>query len=160
NRGRGGSVGRDSLRRVVARWRGEVAGNLVGVEVPAQRHRTLAGGLLVVRDVYLDPVGETIVGGRRTAVSGRVARAVLVVQRLGHLVAGDEAGHRVPVPGDRGDAADAGPGDPDRRTWLLVRARPDIDVAVVPRAFPAERAVVGFPGLQDQVVRLPHPLMH
>ena len=47
---------------------------------------------------------------------------------------------------------------PDRQVRLLVDARPDVDVAVVPEAaLPAERLVLGQ-ALSDEVVRIVHAL--
>ena len=42
---------------------------------------------------------------------------------------------------------------------LLIWAGPDVNLAmVVPFAFKVEGTVMGGPGLQDQVMRLPHPV--
>src|SRR3984893_3348763 len=51
---------------------------------------------------------------------------------------------------------DAEPGHPYRRSGLLHRAWPDVDIAVVEElALPTERAVGRRHRLQDQIVRLP-----
>ena len=98
-------------------------------------------------------VGE-LVGARLGQPLLGAALAVGVDQLLGPLVGRQEAGERVLVIGHPGHVVQAGAGDPDRRVRLLVRPRPDVDVAVVPEApFPVER-LGRRPGLQDQVVRL------
>src|SRR4030095_4120144 len=49
--------------------------------------------------------------------------------------------------------------NPDGRVWLLVRTRPDIDLArVKPAAFEAKWTLVRGPGLDDYIVRFPQAL--
>ena len=71
------------------------------------------------------------------------AGPVVVVDRNRVLVAGEERRLNVAVRADPCRAARSCRADPDRRMRLLVRPRPDIDVAVMEEAaFVAERSIV------------------
>src|SRR5215470_16415189 len=89
------------------------------------------------------------------------ALAVGRVDRRRAAVSGEERRLHIAPRANARSAAWRGRRYPDRRMRLLVRARPDVDVAVVKEPpFMADRAVVAGPGFDDEVHGLPLPLVH
>src|SRR5262249_34717301 len=70
---------------------------------------------------------------------------------------------RLPIaaPANAAGAARRGRRHPDRRMRLLIGTRPNVDVAVMEElALMAHRSVVTGPGPDDEIDRLPLPLVH
>src|SRR3989442_12431531 len=89
------------------------------------------------------------------------ALAIRAEYALRTLEAGQEAGHDVALLADGARARRAERGDPDRWVRLLVRARPDVHLAVMEvLAFPVERTGVARPRLHDEVVSFPEAGPH
>src|SRR5207245_8029121 len=89
------------------------------------------------------------------------ALAIRAEYALRALEAVQEAGYDVALLADRARARRAERGDPDRWVRLLVRARPDVHLAVMEvLAFPVERTVVARPRLHDEVVSFPEAVHH
>src|SRR5215831_2737940 len=88
-----------------------------------------------------------------------VGGAIAVVDLANTRVASQKYGPGIFVLGYRNSAPATANRNPDGWVWLLVRTRPDIDLACVkPAAFKAKWPIVRGPGLDDHIVRFPQSL--
>src|SRR5262249_39137186 len=132
--------------------------HFVGRHVPEHFFRPGTGLLRILTNVDQRRIGQAV--ERRLLAMGRaVGGAIAVVDLANARVASQKHGPGIFVLGHRNGAPATANRNPDWRVWLLVRTRPDIDLArVKPAAFEAKWPIVRGPGLDDHIVRFPQAL--
>src|SRR5262245_57401023 len=143
---------------MIARGARVLRRNLVRLDVPQELARTRVAFLVGVSRVDQSGVGEPI-ERRRREPELRSAVAIGAEDRLGAVPSGQEARDHVALGAHVASAGGTERSDPDRWMGLLVRPRPDVDLAMMEVfALPVEGAVVTCPRLEDEIVRLPEAL--
>src|ERR1700745_1034800 len=149
-------------RRRHVTWRiAKMPRHLVRPHVPEELLGARARLGLTLGGIEQRRVGEPV--DRHLVAAANVAPALAVggVDRRRAAISGEERRLHIAARADARGAARRGRRYPDGRMRLLVRARPNVDVAVVKEPpFMADRAIVAGPGLDDEVYGLPLPLVH